>query len=228
MSRSHALSLPINDTLPPLKKHLLCAEVWAESFACITSEPCNTAAGHDWPSWRGWSSHICVRVCAYVYVCCWIGVSVHMPELCKPNSWLLGDLRYRVNHTPGSWPKSLLAHASVPSWLKDDFFFNMDHFQSLYWICYNIASVFLLMFLFFGYQALGGLCSLTRDWTRTQSKVLTTGPSEKSLIDDWQAGIIPFCPFLLPLLPLLWNMFHCFQKWKPLSRVQLFATPWTI
>ena len=87
------------------------------------------------------------------------------------------------------------------------------------------------MFLFFGYEAHG----IFAPWPGIEpallalvSKVLTTGPPEKSLIDDWQAGILPFCQFLLPLLPLLWNMFHCFEKWKSLSPVWLFVTPQTI
>ena len=41
----------------------------------------------------------------------------------------------------------------------------VDHFKSLYWICYNIASVFI--FYFFGPQGMWNLSSLTRDQTCT-------------------------------------------------------------
>ena len=39
--------------------------------------------------------------------------------------------------------------------LFKDFFFNVDHFKSLYWICYIIAFFFFLMFWFFCPEAHG-------------------------------------------------------------------------
>ena len=48
------------------------------------------------------------------------------------------------------------------------FIFDVDHFQSLYWICYNIASA--LCFGFFSHEACGmDLSSLTGDGTHTSS-----------------------------------------------------------
>ena len=53
------------------------------------------------------------------------------------------------------------------------FFFNVDHFKSLYWICYNITSALCFEFLPWGMRKLS---SQTRDWTHTlEGKVLTTG-----------------------------------------------------
>ena len=46
------------------------------------------------------------------------------------------------------------------------FFFNVGHFLSLYWICYNIASVF-LCFWNFGKRHMRGLSYLPRDWAHT-------------------------------------------------------------
>ena len=87
---------------------------------------------------------VCERVHVCVCVCWWVGASIHMPEICKPNSWLLGDLRCKVNHTPGSWLKSLLAHARVPSWLSDDFFF------FLIWTIFKVFIEFVtILFLFY-------------------------------------------------------------------------------
>ena len=43
-----------------------------------------------------------------------------------------------------------------------DFFFNVDHFLSLYWICYNIAFVYVLVFWA---QGMWDLSSLKRDWS---------------------------------------------------------------
>ena len=58
-------------------------------------------------------------------------------------------------------PKS---EATLPIWLllsfKDFFFLNVDHFKSLFWICYNIASV-----MCFGVLATGDLRSLTKERT---------------------------------------------------------------
>ena len=45
------------------------------------------------------------------------------------------------------------------------FFFYVDHFKSLYWICYNIASV--LCFGVFWPKGIWDLSSPTRDWTCT-------------------------------------------------------------
>ena len=57
----------------------------------------------------------------------------------------------------------------------------MVHFKSVYWICYNIASV-----LPFGFwlQGMWDLSTLTRDWTRApalEGEVLTSGLPGKSL-----------------------------------------------
>ena len=61
------------------------------------------------------------------------------------------------------------------------FFFDMDHFESYYWICYSIASI-----LCFGFWP-GGMWDfscLTRDQTHTLAlvgKVLSTGWPGKSV-----------------------------------------------
>ena len=57
------------------------------------------------------------------------------------------------------------SEATLAIWLlllsfKDFFFLNVDHFKSLFWICYNIASV-----VCFGVLATGDLRSLTRERT---------------------------------------------------------------
>ena len=59
-------------------------------------------------------------------------------------------------------------------------FFDVDHFWSLYWICYDIASV--VYVLVFWPQGMWGLTSPARDQTRTpeSEEVLTTGPPGKS------------------------------------------------
>ena len=49
--------------------------------------------------------------------------------------------------------------------IKDFFFFDVDHFKSPYWICYDIASV--LCFLVFWPQGVWDLSFLTRDRTCT-------------------------------------------------------------
>ena len=61
-------------------------------------------------------------------------------------------------------------------------FFDVVHFSSLCWICYNVASVFCL---FFWLRSLWYLSSPTRDWTCTpypESEVLATGPPGKPSI----------------------------------------------
>ena len=47
---------------------------------------------------------------------------------------------------------------------KDFFSFYVDHFQSLYWICYSITSVFCFVFSLW-LQGRWDLSSPTRDWT---------------------------------------------------------------
>ena len=57
----------------------------------------------------------------------------------------------------------------------------MDHFLSLYWICYNIASV--LYFGFFGHEACGILASqpgIKPAPPALEGEVLTTGLPGKS------------------------------------------------
>ena len=61
-------------------------------------------------------------------------------------------------------------------------FFNMDHFQSLCWICYNITSI--LCFGFLDCDTCGILCSPTRDQTHTP------GPGRQSL-NHWAAREVP-------------------------------------
>ena len=126
-------------------------------------------------------SHLCASVCMCVCVCVcwWVGASVHMPEICKPNSWLLGDLRCKVNHTPGSWLKSLLAHARVPSWLSDDFFF------FLIWTIFKVFIEFVTILLLF-YVLVFWLQGILGSGTQLanpslRGKVLTTGPPRKTL-----------------------------------------------
>ena len=50
------------------------------------------------------------------------------------------------------------------TWIFFSFFFflTVAHFQSLYWICYNTASVFALFFLL---RVMWDLSSLAREWT---------------------------------------------------------------
>ena len=75
------------------------------------------------------------------------------------------------------------------------FFFYMDNFWNLYWICHNIVSV--LCFVFFGHDT----CGLLAPWPRIEpvpsaleGKVLTTGTSGKSLDlrIDWKGGMMEF------------------------------------
>ena len=80
-----------------------------------------------------------------------------------------------------SWTKSFPRIIS----LNECFFKNVDHFYSLYWICYNVVSVlclgflFLVFFVFFGWEAYGisvpgpGIELLS---TEMEDKVLTTRP----------------------------------------------------
>ena len=59
------------------------------------------------------------------------------------------------------------------------FFFNVDHFKSLYWICYHIASVL----CFFGHKACGisaPPAGIEPALPALESKVLATGPPGKS------------------------------------------------
>ena len=56
------------------------------------------------------------------------------------------------------------------------FFFNVDHFKSLYWICYSIATVFSF---FFGHKARGILAPVPVP-SALEGKVLITGPPGKS------------------------------------------------
>ena len=65
--------------------------------------------------------------------------------------------------------------------LKDFFFFNMEHFQSFYWICYNVVSA--LCFVSFGHEA----CGILVPWPGIElvslalkGEVLTTGQPGKS------------------------------------------------
>ena len=48
------------------------------------------------------------------------------------------------------------------------FFFDVDHFQNLYWICYNTASVLWCLFVcLFWPWGMWDLSSTTKDWTCT-------------------------------------------------------------
>ena len=59
----------------------------------------------------------------------------------------------------------------------------MDHLKNLCWICYNIASVLLFLFFFFGSWACGILAP--QPWIKPhppalEGKVLTIGLPDKS------------------------------------------------
>ena len=73
------------------------------------------------------------------------------------------------------------------------FFFNVDHFSSLYSICYNIVLFHILIVWPWGMWNLSSLTLSSRgvDWTHTpalEGKVLTTGPPGKSQLNhySWQ------------------------------------------
>ena len=71
--------------------------------------------------------------------------------------------------------------ADRPGRLLFFFFFNVDHFQCLYGICYNVASVF--MFWFFWWQGLWGPSFPTRNQTAPpalESELLTNETSREA------------------------------------------------
>ena len=60
-----------------------------------------------------------------------------------------------------------LSRESTAHFFQSFFFFlDVDHFKSLYWVCFHIASVYILVFWLWG---MWGLSSLTRDGTHTSS-----------------------------------------------------------
>ena len=70
------------------------------------------------------------------------------------------------------------------TWQEFFFFFGVDYFLSLYWICFHILLVFYVcFFFFFGPKA----CGILPPWTgieavllASEDKVLTTGPPDNS------------------------------------------------
>ena len=96
------------------------------------------------------------------------------------------------------------------------FFFNGDHFQSLYWTCYNTASVFLNVLVFWP-QGMWDLSSQTRDWTHTpcvRGWILSHWTTREYLcplffifrLSVWNT------PFLYHLAPALWSCLLRQQK----------------
>ena len=74
---------------------------------------------------------------------------------------------HHIQEEKGSWVRRVAAEPmpfECCLFLRG-FFFNVDHFYSLYLICYNIASV-VYVFVFWP-QGMWGLSSLTRDQTHT-------------------------------------------------------------
>ena len=66
-------------------------------------------------------------------------------------------------------------------------FFDMDHFKNLYWICFNIPSVFCFGFLAWSHV---GLCSPIRDG----ALIPATG---RWSLNQWTTRKAPPCPFLV-------------------------------
>ena len=85
------------------------------------------------------------------------------------------------------------------------FFFNVDHFKSLYWICYNIASFAYV--LVFWHSGMWTLRSLTRDGTCTPC-IGRWSPNPRTSQGSLQALL--FGILLLPMLsqsPVLYRHF---------------------
>ena len=100
------------------------------------------------------------------------------------------------------------------------FFFNLDHFWSLYWLHYNIASVF--MFWFFGLEA----CWILAPWPLDQQVrswlidscrqiwVLIKKKHTKKFLHSWSSCIIHILLYLLPKLTAMPTSSLCFKARK--------------
>ena len=106
----------------------------------------------------------------------------HLPDTrIEPTSPASPALADRFFTTEPAWNSQANSRkASKPHYLLFFkvffFFFDVDHFWNLYWICYNIASV--LCFVFFGTQA----CRILAPWPviKPTCPVLTSGQPRKS------------------------------------------------
>ena len=72
------------------------------------------------------------------------------------------------------------------------FFFNADHFKSLYWICYNVASV--LCFWFFGHKA----CVISAPWLEIEPAFIPC--IGRWSLNHWTSRKVP-SPTILECLP---------------------------
>jgi len=118
-------------------------------------------------------------------------------SLVPPGSWFSGLVPETVIHSSTHHPSIIrpAMHACIhhltfysfiysffqcsfrPS-IHSFFFFNVAHFESLYWICYNIAC------FVFGHEACGVLApwpEIEPTLPALEGEVLTTGPPGKSL-----------------------------------------------
>ena len=71
-------------------------------------------------------------------------------------------------------------------------FFNVDHIQSLYWLCYNIASVLCFCFGCKVYGILTAWPGIKPKSPALEGKFLTTGPPGKSLSSYILKGVFFF------------------------------------
>ena len=98
-------------------------------------------------------------------------------------------------------------------------FFDVDCFFSLYWICYNIASV--LCFIYFCREACGILAprsGIEPSPPALEDKVPTTGPPGKSRLYglEWLMIIL-----LMILMKIKLSMWRHFYQWKNFYQITI-------
>ena len=138
---------------------------------------------------------------------------------------LMRSWRLLSNEKKGS--VSVEAHVRMCAPQSSSFFIYMNHFWSLYWICYNLLLLFYV--LIFCPQGMWDLSSLTRDWTWTTY-------SERWSLHHWATREVPWNlgissdPFLLvPWLELellLRNQFWGYSNGTTLFSNTLWFQNW--
>ena len=113
-----------------------------------------------------------------------------------------------------------LSHRLNRSWHREVNIYFKIIFKSLYWVCYNLASIscfgFFFFFFFFWPQGIWNLSSLTRDWTLTSH----IGKWSPNL---WVARNLPRQVSIL----ICWDMCYHRSVYKDL-KPKILAYDWSI
>ena len=120
----------------------------------------------------------------------------------------------------------LLLHTSMPpTFFSQDLFSDVDCFKSLYWICYNIFSVF--CFVFFWPRGMWDLCSPNRDPTHTPCIWSWS-------LNLWTVGEVPHTFHAFVLSSTCRKCWFCLICYLPpfldsaLDGTSLWSLPWSL